>query len=208
MTLVEPITPEPESAKRRQILDGARRAFIGRGFDAASMGEIAREAGVSKGTLYVYFDSKETLFAALIEEAKGDTAENSLRLDHDDPDIAGTLADFGLRLLRRLAMPDHIALVRMVIGAGDKFPALGRAFYDAGPRRGREALIAYLTDQQERGRLSVPDPAIAAAQFLGMCCHMPVMRSLLACERPLDDAGLRQFATAAASTFMAAYRPA
>ena len=66
-----------ESAKRRQILEGARRVFLGRGFDAASMGEIAREARVSKGTLYVYFDSKEALFAALIEESKRETAERS-----------------------------------------------------------------------------------------------------------------------------------
>jgi len=48
-----------ESAKRRQIIDGACRMFLAQGFDAASMGAIAREAGVSKGTLYVYFKSKE-----------------------------------------------------------------------------------------------------------------------------------------------------
>ena len=46
-----------ESAKRRQIMEGAREVFLAQGFDAASMGEIARKAGVSKGTLYVYFDS-------------------------------------------------------------------------------------------------------------------------------------------------------
>src|SRR5207302_6291968 len=48
-----------DSAKRRQIVEGARRVFLAQGFDAASMGEIARSAGVSKGTLYVYFTSKE-----------------------------------------------------------------------------------------------------------------------------------------------------
>ena len=52
--------------KRRQILEGARRLFLSKGFDAASMGDIAREAGVSKGTLYVYFDNKEVLFTALV----------------------------------------------------------------------------------------------------------------------------------------------
>ena len=51
-----------ESAKRRQILEGARTVFLAQGLDAASMGEIARVASVSKGTLYVYFDSKERLF--------------------------------------------------------------------------------------------------------------------------------------------------
>ena len=59
-----------ESAKRRQILEGARRVFLASGFDGASMGEIAKAAGVSKGTLYVYFDSKEKLFEALTIEEK------------------------------------------------------------------------------------------------------------------------------------------
>jgi len=48
--------------KIRQILDGARRVFLADGFDGASMNDIARVAGVSKGTLYVYFQSKEALF--------------------------------------------------------------------------------------------------------------------------------------------------
>ena len=61
-------TEQAESAKRRQIMDGARAIFLAQGFDATSMGEIAREAGVSKGTLYVYFDSKEVLFQAIVEE--------------------------------------------------------------------------------------------------------------------------------------------
>src|SRR4051812_23287347 len=65
LTIDRPATEE-ESAKRRQIIDGARAVFLAQGFDAASMGEIARAAGVSKGTLYVYFKSKEDLFGAIV----------------------------------------------------------------------------------------------------------------------------------------------
>src|SRR5215470_3506409 len=57
-----------DTAKREQILEGARRVFLGQGFDAASMGEIARAAGVSKGTLYVYFKNKEDLFESIVHE--------------------------------------------------------------------------------------------------------------------------------------------
>ena len=59
---------EEDSSKRRQILDGARKVFMDLGFDGASMGEIARAAGVSKGTLYVYFADKNRLFEAIVEE--------------------------------------------------------------------------------------------------------------------------------------------
>ena len=52
---------EEGNSKRRQILDGARKVFMNLGFDGASMNEIARAAGVSKGTLYVYFADKNRL---------------------------------------------------------------------------------------------------------------------------------------------------
>src|SRR6202000_2392037 len=60
--------PGEDSSKRRQILDGARKVFMDLGFDGASMGEIARAAAVSKGTLYVYFADKCALFEAILEE--------------------------------------------------------------------------------------------------------------------------------------------
>ena len=60
---------DEESSKRRQILDGACKVFLDLGFDGASMGAIARAAGVSKGTLYVYFADKCRLFEAIVEEA-------------------------------------------------------------------------------------------------------------------------------------------
>ena len=57
-----------DNAKRRQILEGARQVFMRDGFDGASMNDVARVAGVSKGTLYVYFESKVSLFEALVRE--------------------------------------------------------------------------------------------------------------------------------------------
>ena len=64
------LVSDDDSTKRRQILDGARRVFLDLGFDGASMGEIARAAGVSKGTLYVYFADKCGLFETIVEEEK------------------------------------------------------------------------------------------------------------------------------------------
>ena len=55
-------------AKRQQIMAGAKRCFLKLGFEAASMSDIAAEAGVSKGTLYVYFESKERLFSVIVDE--------------------------------------------------------------------------------------------------------------------------------------------
>lgn len=62
------VVADTDTSKRRQIIDGARKVFLDLGFDGASMGEIARAAGVSKGTLYVYFADKNRLFEAIVEQ--------------------------------------------------------------------------------------------------------------------------------------------
>src|ERR1700755_3604602 len=81
--------------KRRQILDGARRLFMAQGFDHTSMGDIAREAGVSKGTLYVYFDSKERLFSELVAEEKAAHYPAIFSLDPNDHDVRTVLTRLG-----------------------------------------------------------------------------------------------------------------
>jgi AcrR family transcriptional regulator len=160
---------QAQAAKRRQILDAAQTVFKRLGYDGASMNDIAAEARVSKPTLYVYFDNKESLFAALIDDLKSGQPERIFAtLDPDNPDVRAVLVAFGLELMRKLTRPDHMALIRLVTGAAEKFPAIGRMLFDAGPRRGIETVGAYLEEQARRGRLRVPDKEIAACQLLDL----------------------------------------
>src|ERR1700692_2804824 len=85
------VAADEDSAKRRQIIEGARAVFLAQGFDAASMNDIARAAGVSKGTLYVYFKHKEQLFEAIVEQECQGQAEGIFDFDPYDQD-AGALA--------------------------------------------------------------------------------------------------------------------
>jgi len=62
--------PVAGTDKRRQILDGAHRLFIAKGFDAVSMNDVYAATGVSKSTLYSYFKDKQELFVALIDEER------------------------------------------------------------------------------------------------------------------------------------------
>src|SRR5256885_15946713 len=89
-----------DRAKCRQIMEGARAAFLAQGFDGASMGEIARRAGVSKGTLYVYFDSKEALFEAIFEDESRLQAEQVFALDSSDHDVEAVLTRLGCAFAR------------------------------------------------------------------------------------------------------------
>ena len=202
-----PAQARPESDKRRQILDGARTVFMASGFDGASMGEVAKAAGVSKGTLYVYFDSKEALFETLTLEAKRGLAEALFTLDADDPDVRGVLTELGHTYLTEMARPEHVAVIRMVIGATEKFPRFGQTFYEAGPACGTGRLAAYLDRQVAAGRLRAHDTCLAAAHFLHLCQAGLLTRLLFAAGGVADEPELRYRIGEAVRIFLAGYGP-
>ena len=159
-------TPEG-GAKRRQIMEGAWAVFLAAGFDGASMNDVARVAGVSKGTLYVYFDSKEKLFEALIREERRRQAERlAVPFVPADGEPRVVLHDFGCRLIEMMIRPEHLAHVRTVIAAAGKFPQLGRAFFEAGPLYGANRLADYFRQKAAEGLFTIDDPQRAAWQFL------------------------------------------
>lgn len=206
--LEKPVSEAPDSAKRRQILEGARKVFLANGFDGASMGEIARAAGVSKGTLYVYFDSKETLFEALTQLERSMLAEALFHLDEQDPDTRAVLRKLGMSFLEMMVRPEHVSSVRMVIGAADKFPRFGQVFWESGPEVGCRRLSAYLDRQVEAGRLVIDDTELAAQQFLDLCASRIFKRFLFGVTtEPPSAAEIGQTVDAAIRVFFAAYGP-
>ncbi len=158
-----------DTLKRQQIMEGARRVFLQDGFDGASIGDIVRAAGVSKGTLYAYFHSKEKLFEALIVEDRRKQAEALFTLDESDEDVVRVLRGLGESFLDMLLSPDNLDFLRIVVGASTKFPLLGKAFYEAGPCEGTARLAGYFRRLTKQGVLCVEDPQLAARQFLDLC---------------------------------------
>jgi AcrR family transcriptional regulator len=195
-----------ESAKRRQILDGARAVFLAQGFDAASMGEIARVAGVSKGTLYVYFDSKERLFEEIVHGQCRSQAEQLFALDSEDHDVEAVLTRLGKGFVRFLCRPDGVSPLRTVISIADRMPEIGKTFYETGPAFGIARVARYLEDQVTASVLAIEDCELAAAQFLDSCQSTTFKPMLFnASERPSDERIDHVVATAV-RTFLAAYR--
>ena len=197
-----------DGAKRRQIMDGARAVFLAQGFDAASMGEIARKAGVSKGTLYVYFDSKEALFQAIAHEECAAQAKDIFTLDPADHDVEAVLTRLGRGYVKFLCRPGAMSPLRTVISISERMPDIGRQFYETGPSFGIATLRAYLESQVAAGRLKIDDCEIAAAQFLDSC-HATIFRPMLfnAGDVPSEER-TNYVVSVAVRTFMAAYRRA
>ena len=203
---VLPATGEDESAKRRQIIDGARAVFLARGFDAASMNDIARAAGVSKGTLYVYFNDKERYSRRSSSRNAEAQAEGIFDFDPDDHDVAAVLKRLGVAYVRFLCRPEKASPIRTVIAIADRMPDLGRKFYEAGPARGIAKLAAYLAAQVEAGVLVVEDCEIAAAQFMESC-HATLFKPILFNFAPAPSSDrIERAVCIAVKTFMAAYR--
>ena len=155
-----------EGVKRQQILDGAKQCFLAQGFDGASMNDIVKAAGVSKGTVYAYFPSKEKLFEALIFRDRRNQAEQVVVIEDYSLPIEEVLRQLAKRLGNICNNPETIAYLRLVIAAADKFPDIGRAFYEAGPAYGIAKIADYMQRKMEDGTLVKADARLAAMQFV------------------------------------------
>ena len=173
-----PVEAEEENAKRRQIVKGARAVFLARGFDAASMGDIAKAAGVSKGTLYVYFKDKDELFAEIVHDECAMQAEGVFEFDHADHDVEAVLLRHGTAFVRNICDPRRLSSLRTVIAIADRMPDLGRKVYETGPAVGIAKLADYLRAQVEAGVLAIDDYELAAAQFIEVC-HASLFKPML-----------------------------
>ncbi len=201
-----PADGDEDSAKRRQIIDGARAMFLAQGFDAASMNDIARAAGVSKGTLYVYFANKEQLFEAIVEQECDAQAEGIFDLDPDDHDVEAALTRLGIVYVKFLCRPEKASAIRTVIAIADRMPEVGRKFYEAGPATGIARLAAYLAAQVAAGVLAIEDCEITAAQFMESthaALFKPIVFNFASAPSPEQiERGVR----IAVKAFLAAYR--
>lgn len=194
--------------KARQILDGARAVFLRDGFDGASVADVARAAGVSKGTLYAYWPSKEDLFVALIRHDKRQQAERACMWGERPGETAAeTLARIGTTLIGMFARPEHIALVRTVMAVAPKFPVVGRAFYEAGPQYGAARLAALLDRLVAAGELAIPDTHMAALQFLNLCQSDFVRRLMFCVDDGAPAYAAEEVIASAVDLFLAAYGP-
>jgi AcrR family transcriptional regulator len=199
-------TAEDDSAKRRQIVEGARAVFLARGFDAASMSDIAKAAGVSKGTLYVYFKDKDELFGEIVTGECTFQAEGVFDFDPADHDVETVLLKHGKAFVREMCDPARLSSLRTVIAIAERMPDLGRKIFEAGPAVGIAKVASYLQAQVDAGVLAIDDCEVAAAQFIETCHATMFKPVLFNFGPPPTDERIDHVVGIAVRTFMAAYR--
>jgi AcrR family transcriptional regulator len=196
---------DDDSSKRRQILDGARKVFMDLGFDGASMGEIARSAGVSKGTLYVYFADKNRLFEAIVEQELLDQQRTAFNFD-PERDVATTLREFGQAYIELLCRPGGGSAIRTVMAIAERMPEVGRRYYEQVLEKTTTRLACYLQAHVTAKDLAIPDCDLAASQFMQMCQASLFLRFIFQAAPAPSPERIAEVVESATQMFLAGYR--
>ncbi|HTV44764.1 MAG TPA: TetR/AcrR family transcriptional regulator [Stellaceae bacterium] len=195
----------PPASKTESILAAAKEAFLAGGFGAVSMDTIAREAGVSKATVYAHFAGKEELFGAVIGR-ECERRFTGLSIGELDPgDVRASLTMLARRFLELVLSPDALALHRIILAEVTRFPVLGEVFWRAGPERNLSQIETFLQSAAAAGTLALPDTRLAAEQFVGLVRGETQLRHLLRLEGATAMPGIDEIVAAAVDTFIHAF---
>jgi AcrR family transcriptional regulator len=193
-------------------MEAAITVFLQKGYKGASVDEIAALAGVSKQTMYKYFDDKEALFSEIVLgtiDQIGEPFYEAIVSLQEPEDLERDLRELARRLIAIVMQPRLLQLRRLVIGEAARFPELGRAYYERGPGRTVAALASSFERLSERGLLRVDDASVAASGFLWMAVSVPLNEAMLRGEDDrFSPSELDSFADEGVRVFMAAYGPA
>jgi TetR/AcrR family transcriptional regulator, mexJK operon transcriptional repressor len=193
---------EQRKAERREaILEIAQQSFLEQGYDRTTMSAIAEAMGGSKGTLWSYFESKEELFAAVIDRAAAQFRIELVKALDPKGQVEVSLHRFAETFIRKITRADAIALHRIVVGESPRFPELGAIFYARAPGVMRELLADYIALRMEAGALRKEDPMKAAGMLLSLCDGGHHKRVLWGVET-YDEAIATQEAAVAVELFL------
>ncbi len=191
--------------KAESILAAASRTFLAKGFGAVSMDAVAREAGVSKATVYAHFAGKEELFGAMVGRVCERHFETFTAGELDPRDVRASLITLGRRFLELVLSPDAIAVHRIIVAEVTRFPELGGVFWRAGPERTLGQIESFMRSADAAETLEIPNPRLAAEQFVGLMRGENHLRHLLRLEPEASGRRIGEAAAAAVDTFIRAF---
>jgi len=188
---------QPEE-RPQQILEAAFRVFGARGLHQATLDDVARAAGITKGTIYLYFPDKAALFSAMLKarvndllppmESSGGGRVSSARR---------RLLTLAGRLYRFFQSPAYLAMYRTMVGEASQFPEAAALLYREGILPANRRLAEVIQQGIAAGEFRKEDPLIASRAFVGMLQIFAVSQGLLGGQRifPIPDRRIIQTVT-------------
>lgn len=163
-------TIEPKKGRKfDQVLEGARQVFLSDGFEGASVDDIAKAAGVSKATLYSYFPDKRFLFMQVAKTECARQADHAIETIDMEAPVRQVLHDIAIEMVDFITSQFGKRIFRICVGESDRFPELGREFYESGPMLIRNRLMEFFEKAVTKGELQINDFELAADQFHELC---------------------------------------
>lgn len=203
-----PRRQEKRLANERCILEAAVKVFSETGFSGTTMDAIAAQSGLSKPTLYQYFESKEQLFAQMLVKRRDDMLF-AFDISAEDGMVQQLYA-FAWRYADIVMSPEFLSLARLIIGEAQRFPEIGRAYQAAGPDRVLQGLMTHLNEYRTTSLLEFDDPELAAQDLWGLILSAPRTQALHRPDDLPDRAMLSRYINNGLKVFLKAYstRPA
>ena len=165
--------------KVEAILQGAMQEFLTHGFAGTTMDRVTAAAGVSKATVYSYFQDKEKLFLALIERAIASHRSGLDRLNSEffQRDSTEVLTDLANNFLDRISdKPESLDLIRLTMAESKRFPMLAKHMVRSTDSQFVEIVTQYL---RSRPDLQLPNPDATTRIFLGTLVHFAIVEYML-----------------------------
>jgi AcrR family transcriptional regulator len=181
-----------KTARPAEILDAALQVFAEKGFAGARMEDIAARAGVTKGTIYLYFQNKEAVFKSLVRDSIGTTLQGVLEASKTFDGSAKDLLRFVLTTMGRfMTTSDRIVLVKIVLGESGNFPELLRFYREEIIAKGLGVLTGVMAHGMARGEFRQMNPDHAARLCIGPMLLAALWRVTFAQfdEEPFDYDG-------------------
>lgn len=192
-------------AKRREIVATAWEVFRSKGFEGASMSDVADRLGGSKATLYRYFSSKEELFAAALEDALKEQSDEAYEKVSREADLRRRLLEFADAYLKFRLTPEMIDVHRLMIAGAERSDlsaVLRAAFIDPNWRR----FTSVIEREMAAGHLREADPYLASIHFRGLI-EADVLERRLNGERLVTSAQIETAVEQGVEVFLRAYAP-
>lgn len=168
-----------------EILQAALKAFSKKGFAATKLDYVAKEAGVSKGTLYLYFEGKEALFKAVVKEfVLPQIAKAEEQAEHYDGPIKALMAKLLEQWQTNVLETDLSGISKIIIAEASNFPDLATFYLENVIQRTRLFVANLIALGIKRGEFRVCDPKYAARAFLTPMVFSAIWQHSLA---PFDD---------------------
>ncbi len=191
--------------KYDQVVAGARKVFLSQGFEGASVDLIAKEAGVSKATLYSYFPDKRILFVEVAKEECARQAERAIEVERTDLPVRDMLINIARSMIEFFTSDFAHRIFRICVAESDRFPELGREFYKSGPQLIDDRLSEYFKHAAQRGELKIDDYSFAAQQFEALMKADVFVKMVFNIVETPEQSEIDRVVEGAVDTFLARY---